>query len=455
MTHVIVGAGPAGIRAAQTLAEHGIKPIVLDENPTWGGQIYRQQPQNFKRTAKDLYGLEAAKAVRIHNTMAQILGKVDYRPSSLVWGAEAGHLDVLRDGKNERIRFDKLIIATGTTDRILPFPGWTLPGIYTLGGAQVALKFQGCGIGRHVVFAGCGPLLYLVAYQYARAGAKVEAVLDTSGPFTKMAGLARMVLQPAVLAKGIYYAGWLRANGVPVYEGTRVIRAIGGACVEKIVWRDGSRERETVCDAIGFGYALRSETQLADLLGCTFSFHALERAYLPDCDSAGRSSVPGIYLAGDGVCIQGADAAEWTGELAALALLSDSDSHLNIDRRRMKKLGRKLAGATLFRRGLERAFPFPKDWASTAPDDLIICRCEEITAGQLRKAVTACGALELNRLKALTRVGMGRCQGRMCGASASEILAQATAQPIGKVGRLRSQAPIKPIPFSMACVDKG
>jgi hydrogen cyanide synthase HcnB len=227
MTCVIVGAGPAGIRAAQTLVRNGIRPILLDESPTWGGQIYRQQPKGFQRSPKDLYGFEASRAVGVHHAMAEILDKVDYRPSALVWGAESGHLDVLRGGKSERVHFDQLIVATGATDRVLPFPGWTLPGVYTLGGAQVALKFQGCGIGERVVFAGSGPLLYLVAYQYAKAGAKVEAVLDMSRTRAKLAGLARMALQPAVLAKGIYYAAWLRAHGIAVREGARVVKAVG------------------------------------------------------------------------------------------------------------------------------------------------------------------------------------------------------------------------------------
>lgn len=177
---VIVGAGPAGIRAAQILVAHGLRPIVIDESARWGGQIYRQAPSNFARSSKQLYGFDASKANSVLSAMDSLLSKVDYRPNTLVWNAEGGQLDVLHEGNTSAVDYTDLIVATGATDRILPFKGWTLPGVFSMGGAQVALKFQGCAIGQKVVFAGSGPLLYLVAYQYAKAGANVMAVLDSS-----------------------------------------------------------------------------------------------------------------------------------------------------------------------------------------------------------------------------------------------------------------------------------
>ena len=211
---VIIGAGPAGIRAAQTLVEHGVRPVLLDEAARGGGQIYRRQPANFKRSAVKLYGFEARKANALHQTIDTLREQLDYRPETLVWNAEDGALDTLHDGHAARLAFSKVIVATGATDRILPVPGWTLPGVYSLGAAQIALKFQGCAIGERVVFAGSGPLLYLVAYQYAKAGAKVVAVLDSS-PFSAQArALPGLLSQPATLAKGIYYRGWLTAHGI-------------------------------------------------------------------------------------------------------------------------------------------------------------------------------------------------------------------------------------------------
>jgi len=448
---VIVGAGPAGVRAAQALAAHGLRPVLVDEAPRAGGQVYRRPPAHFRRSPAELYGSEAARAVALHAAADTLADRIDHRPDSLVWNAQGGALDLLQRGRIERLPYNGLIVATGATDRVLPVPGWTLPGVTTLGGAQVALKFQGCAIGERVVLMGSGPLLYLVAYQYAKAGARIVAVLDSARLADQVAALPLMLTRPAILVKGAWYVAWLRAHGVPVVRGARPLRILGGERVEGVAFEqgahgDGQGMQTIECDAVGIGHALRSETQLPDLLGCRFAFDALQRAHLPLRDAAGRSSVPGLYLAGDGAGILGADAAEWAGERAALALLEDRG--LPVDAARARELEQRLAGIRPFRRGLERAFPFPADWAARADDELVVCRCEHISAGQLRRTVRETGADDINRLKALSRVGMGRCQGRMCGVAATEILAQACGRPVGEVGRLRGQAPIKPVPLS-------
>ncbi len=446
---VIVGAGPAGVRAAQTLVTHGLRPIVIDEAARAGGQIYRRPPPHFTRSARTLYGTEASRAVAVHATFDQLRERIDHRPDSLVWNAQGNALDVMHapTRTSTTVPYRQLIVATGATDRVLPVPGWTLPGVYTLGGAQVALKAQGCTIGERVVFMGTGPLLYLVAYQYAKAGAKVAAVLDTATLPDQIAALPAMLTQPAVFARGVFYVGWLRAHGVTLRGGIRPLRIEGEERVRAVYFEKDDKPHALDCDAVGFGYALRSETQLADLLGCRFAFAPLQRAHMPERDAAGRASVAGVYLAGDGAGIMGADAAEWAGERAALALLQDRG--VAIDAGRAALLERRLSKLKVFREGLERAFPFPVNWARHAPDDLVVCRCENVTAGELRQCVAHDGADEMNRLKSLTRVGMGRCQGRMCGAAAAEILAEATQRPVQLVGRLRGQAPIKPLPIDL------
>ena len=456
---VIVGAGPAGVRAAETLVAAGLVPVVIDEAPRAGGQIYRQPPADagFARSKRTLYGMEAGKADAVHSTMACLLPKIDYRPDTLVWGCGAARLDTLHGGRQRTVPYSHLLIATGATDRVLPFSGWTLPGVYTLGAAQIALKSQGCAIGRRVVFAGTGPLLYLVAYQYAKAGAQVEAVLDTN-PFSRqLAATPRLLCQPSTFAKGLYYVGWLAARGIRIERGVTLVRATGDKAVQAMTYRDSDQELTIPCDAVGFGYGLRSETQLADLAGCRFRFDPINRAWLPERDAAGRTSVPGVYLAGDGAGIAGADAAELAGRRAALAMLEDLGNpagNANVQAQ-ATKLDRQLANIAEFRIGLEQAFSPPADCASHWPDDMTVCRCEEIDAGALRRCIRAGEASEINRLKALTRVGMGRCQGRMCGAAAAELLSAETGKPIAEVGRLRGQAPIKPVPLSIAMTDEA
>lgn len=443
---VIVGAGPAGIRAAQTLHAHGVKACLLDEGLRGGGQIYRRQPENFRRDPKALYGFEAGKAIAVHQTLDELASHIDYRSQTLVWNAEDRRLDTLQENRAGSIDYSHLIIATGATDRILPVPGWTLPGVYSLGAAQIALKYQGCAIGERVVFAGSGPLLYLVAYQYAKAGANVVAVLD-SAPFSAQCrALPALLGQPLTLAKGLYYRAWLTAHGIAVHQGATLQRIDGHKRVNTVQWQGSNRVQTLDCDAVAFAHALRSETQLADLLGCDFQWSVLNRAWLPARDDAGRSSIAGVYLAGDGAGIMGADAAEMAGELAALALLADTGQ--NIDNARSEQLKSRLESIQHFRHGLETAFPFPVDWAAKVPDETIICRCEEVSAGDIRTVVDE-GHWEINRVKAMCRVGMGRCQGRMCGLAATEIVAHCSGRDLQGIGRLRGQAPIKPLPFGV------
>ena len=447
---VIVGAGPAGIRAAQTLLAHGVVPVVVDEAAKAGGQIYRRQPDGFARSAQDLYGSEAGRATALHNTFDGLQAQIDYRPNTLVWNAQGYTLDVLHTPSRtaDTLRWREVIVATGATDRVLPIPGWTLPGVYTLGGAQVALKYQGCAIGDAVVFAGTGPLLYLVAYQYAKAGGKVLAVLDTAPAAQRLKAAPGMLAQPAVAAKGMYLVSWLMFNDVPMHHGVKLLRAEGDSTVQAVVWQDAQgAEQRTACSALGLGYALRPETQLADLLGCEFDFAPLHRCYVPRLDESRRSSVPGVYVAGDGAGIMGADAAELSGELAALALLQDRG--IKIDTQRATAARQKLSKIERFRFALETAFPFPDDWAASAPNELIVCRCENISAGDIRNTAAANANGDINRIKALCRVGMGRCQGRMCGVAATELIAHTLQVPVASVGRIRGQAPIKPLPLDM------
>ncbi|MFE1599193.1 NAD(P)/FAD-dependent oxidoreductase [Methylobacterium sp. ID0610] len=447
----ILGAGPAGLRAAQALAEAGLRPLLIDEGARAGGQIYRQPPPGAERPAADLYGFEAGRARALHGLAAALAPRVDYRAGTLVWGIaplDGGGfaLDCLGPEGQARLGVDRLILATGAMDRVLPFPGWTLPGVFTLGAAQIALKAQGMAIGSRVALVGAGPLLPLLAHQYAKAGIRLAAVLDVTPLAAKLAAAPGLAAIPATLAKGLWYTlrGLLR--GTPVRGGVRDLAVEGAGRVEAIAWRDARGRRHRVaCDAVAASFGLRSEAQAADLAGCRFVFDAVTRQWQPERTPEGRSSHPRVYLAGDGSGIGGADMAELLGERAARALLADL-GHPR-DAAREARLDRGLARQIRFRAALEAAYPYPHHLVARIRDDEIVCRCEGITAGALRSAARDRDAREVNRLKALTRIGMGRCQGRVCGHAAAEILARALDLPVDRVGRLRGQAPIKPIPL--------
>jgi NADPH-dependent 2,4-dienoyl-CoA reductase/sulfur reductase-like enzyme len=462
---LIVGAGPAGLRAAELLVDHGVRPILVDEAPRIGGQIYRLPPNvaGFDRTARQLYGASASKAHAAFRSFDRIRNKLDYRPSSLVFDLIDNRAEIFGDDGVQQVDFDALILATGAMDRILPFEGWSMPGIYSLGGAQIALKHQGCAIGQSVVFAGTGPLLFLAAYQYAKAGAHIAAVINSGPRLGPLSQIAKLAAMPEVMAQGMKHLAWLRRHKIRVLHGYRPLRAHATAAatgtstgsdtpdvkhlsmVEFI--SDRGDRLEVDCDAAAFGYGLKAETQLADLAGAVFGFDTDNRQWLPLTDNYGRAQDrPGLYLAGDGAGILGADAAELRGRLAAAAVLSDFGGSFgsfdpNAALRRLQKWQK-------FHLALDLAFPFPHEAAAEIADEVVLCRCEQVTAGELRGVTGLLGARDLNRAKAYCRLGMGRCQGRLCATAAAEIMAAQLGLSVDSVGRLRCQPPVKPVPIS-------
>ena len=443
---IIIGAGPSGVRCAETLVAAGLRPTVVDEGRRDGGQIYRRQPDNFTRPYAKLYGTEAGKAQSLHESFDALRGKIDYLPETLAWNIADRKVHVMRDRQTRALPYDALVICSGATDRLMPVKGWHYAGTYSLGASQIALKAQACAIGRQVVFIGTGPLLYLVASQYVKAGANVVAVLDTSPFMRRVAALPKLLARPAVLRNGFALVAELKREGVQVLTGVTPLEIKGSpeTGVQGVVIRDSSgNERAFECDAVGMGYHLRPETQLADLARCAFRFDHETRQWLPEVGKDGRTSVPGVYLAGDGMKVLGADGAEIGGRLAAMAVLKDFK--LPVAEHELQRLREEQARMDRFRRGLVQAFPWPAQQAAQLPDDALVCRCEAITAGELRRTVRDMGAQEANRAKALCRVGMGRCQGRYCGNAGAEVIAHAAGIPVEQVGRLRGQAPVKPL----------
>ncbi|HYF86577.1 FAD/NAD(P)-binding oxidoreductase [Azospirillum sp.] len=440
---VIVGAGPAGIRAAETLAAAGLCPMVIDEGARAGGQIYRRPPDGFTRPPATLYGSQADKAVALHAAFDALVaaGRIVHLPRHSVVALADGTLHAVSDGGSRRIGYDRLILATGATDRLAPLPGWQAPGVYSLGAMQIALKAQGVAMGRRIVLAGSGPLLTLLATQLLKAGAQIAAVLDTAGMRGQIAAFPDLAVRPSFALQGLA----MRARLGRLYHagiGLEGIEATDTG-VTAVRWTDaGGRSRRTACDAVGLGWHLKAETQLADLAGCRFDYDETWAQWLPRADRMGRAG-EGVYLAGDGLRLLGADGAEVAGRLAAAACLSDlrlPEPDVAADLKRLDRLER-------FARGIARAFPWPADQVRALPDDTVLCRCEGITAGAVRETASYGGA-EANRVKSLGRAGMGRCQGRYCQLAAADLIAATGGLAhAGEVGRLRAQAPVRPAPI--------
>lgn len=453
---LIVGAGPAGMAAAALLAAHGKRPILIDEAEQPGGQVWRKPAAALATAPIRLLGrVAAAEHERGHAAFAAEAARIDHRPRCLAWNVHGGELFISNGSQAQAIRYDALILATGATDRLLPVPGWTLPGVFTLGGAQTLLKDQGAAIGRRVVFAGASPLLYLAALQYHTMGVEVAGVLDTTRFTEKLRAVPELARSaPGVLARGLSYMARLRAGGVPVFHGAHDLSVEGDGWAQAVRFRDAAGgEQRIECDAVALGFGLRAETQLADLAGARLGLDPVFRQWLPETDADGRCA-PGLYAAGDGCTIGGAAAAEISGQLAAWAVLADSGGAVPEAER--ERLRARLARLRSFQRGLARAFGWPAHWLAETSSATMLCRCEAVTVGTLRNAlVQPLGPPEINRAKALTRCGMGRCQGRYCGLAAAEIMAHVLGQPLEAVGRLRGQAPVKPLPLGLALEESA
>ena len=454
MRVAIVGAGPAGIAAASVLAAHGVAPVMIDEAQRPGGQIFRKPRPGLRLDIEGLLGAEAENYRRTHAAFDALRDRVDYRPQTLAWAVDDRTLHTLCGNEAATVAFDALILATGATDRTLPVSGWTLPGVFTLGGAQVLLKEHGCLVGRRVVFCGASPLLYLAAKQYRQMGAEIVAVLDTTPFAGKLAAAADLMAAPTTLARGLGYMAALRRAGVVMHHGVRLRAFEGTAGVEAVRFVDRNGNETTLaCTAVAFGFGLKPETQLAELAGVPLHYDPVFRQWLPRADVDGRCGGR-IYLAGDGATIGGAQAAALTGTLAACAALEDHKIAVTgIDRARAR---RRVARLRRFQRGLARAFAWPVEAIHDLDDDVMVCRCEGISAGALRASIRAgFGPTEVNRLKAITRCGMGRCQGRFCALAAAELTAQLRGVPLQAVGRLRAQPPVKPLPLGIGATIGG
>ena len=471
----IVGGGPAGIAAAVTADQAGVDVVLVDAGSRPGGQYFKQEPA-FRRAqgaAQLLIGRQALSKRRKAQTAAlQALASSRARVLSdtLVWGAfpaEGGagwELALYGPEAPRRLVARTLILATGAYDRPIPFPGWTLPGVMTAGGIQAFLKGQGVLPGRRFLLSGTGPLQIAVAAGLIEAGAEVVAVLEGARLGWRAARHAAALWgQWDRLAEAWDYGRTLRAARVPMRLGWAVVAAHGKDQVEEAVicrvddaWRPIRGSAQTVAvDAIGIGFGLMPSTELARLLGCAHDFEPGRGGYVPRRDALMQTSMPGVYAVGDGAGIGGAAMAQVEGRIAALAAAQ-----------RLGKLSERAAQAAILREqaGLarERRFaallgalftPGPGLY-SLADDDTLICRCEEVTLGEIRGAIRE-GAADASAVKGLTRAGMGNCQGRICGELVARIIAAETAgnpcdlAAIRAAGAFTARPPIHPLPLEV------
>jgi NADPH-dependent 2,4-dienoyl-CoA reductase/sulfur reductase-like enzyme len=451
----ILGAGPAGMAAATTAAALGLRVTLLDEQEAVGGQIYRSITSVDSRRL-EILGPDYAAGAALARAFAASGAR--HESGAAVWDVNHdGVIHYLQQGRSRSLPAQRLLLCPGAMERPFPIPGWTLPGVMTVGAAQILLKSAQAVPREPVILVGCGPLLYLLGWQYVRAGVPLRAVVDTAEPANRRAALAHL---PGALAawpmlrKGLALIRALRKAGVPFYHGASELAIEGEQAATALRFRSKGREHRLETRLVLLHQGVVPNTQLSWALRAAHHWDASQLCWIPETDAWGELDVPGVFVAGDGAGIAGAQAAAEQGRIAALAIACALNK---IDAGRRDHLAapvrRALRGALRIRPFLETLYRPPL--AQRVPaDDVIVCRCEEVTARTLRDAV-ALGCTGPNQAKAFSRCGMGPCQGRQCGLTVTEVIADARGVAPAEVGYYRLRSPIKPITLGELAVSES
>ena len=438
----IVGAGPAGLAAATTARRHGASVLLLDEGQAPGGRIWQGLESRGAKTREDEAALAAIRAFRDSGT--------DARFAATLWAIEGRTLFWSEAGRAQSTTARNVLLATGTMERPLPIPGWTLPGVMTVGGAQIALKTAGLLPQGRTWIAGQGPLLLLYAVQALRAGGRVAGILDLSNPLTAAGRLPGALQSPSALGRGVAWRREIAKTGVPWLK-AHAVQAWGEERLANIAFRTPAGQRIEPADTLLLHDGVVPSVQLTRALGCAHDWDGAQACWRPTADVWGRTSLPGISVAGDGAGVGGWAAALLSGQIAALDAVFALGGLSQVQRDRLARPLQVRRRRRLALRPLLDALYKPL--ALDLADHVLVCRCEEVSAGRVREAV-GLGCLGLNQLKAFTRAGMGPCQGRMCGGSLAQVVAQARGVPVPDVDPLRLRFPTKPLTLGeLAALD--
>jgi octopine oxidase subunit A len=437
----VVGAGPAGLAAATVCARAGLATVLFDEQPAPGGQIYRAITMTPVKRDTILGADYWAGAELAQKFLAS---GAHYVPGAPVWNlTREREIGVSVAGAARILTAERVILATGALERPFPIPGWTLPGVMTAGAGQILLKSSGLVPDGRTIIAGSGPLLWLIAWQYLNAGARIDAILETGGADRWAAWRhAPAFATSPYLLKGLRLMLAVRRR-VRVVANVTELRAEGSKRVEVVAYRTarGAEQRLPV-DNLFLHQGVVPNVNLAMAAAIEHRWDDTQLCFSPMLDADGGSAIPGIAIAGDGAGIAGAEAAQARGMLAALAAV-----------RALRPGVRGLAPEAAIRARLARftrgrsfldAYYQPAAQFRRPARDTLVCRCEEVTAGQIVDTV-ALGCTGPNQMKAFLRCGMGPCQGRLCGLTVTELIAQARGINPQEIGYYRLRPPVKPI----------
>ena len=452
---VVVGAGPAGLSAALEASRAGASVTVVDEYARPGGQYFKQLPATFKLLSPSLMGRDYRAGQELLSRLED--ERIKLLPETLVWGAfDPGMLELYREGQCRRLRAARTIVATGAYDRPIAFPGWSLPGVITGGAAQILIKNQWVLPGQRVLLSGSGVFQLPVAAQFIKAGAQVLAVLEAGRVSGWLNGIPHAWKHLGKVNEAKDYLGTVLKARVPYQFGWTVIEARGDGRVEEAViaqldedWRViAGTERVLSVDTICTGFGFIPSLQLPRLLGCRSQWDEALATWVTGHDIQQRTSVADVFVAGETTGTGGHDVAMGEGAIAGtmaaadLGFVSTGEAES-----RLRKVREDLARDREFASFLNRTFTPQPGIYQLMQDDTVICRCEGVTAGQVALVARESDG-DLRAIKMATRVGMGSCQGRICGALVAQIAARESGRSIEELGLDTPRAPIKPVPLA-------
>jgi D-hydroxyproline dehydrogenase subunit alpha len=459
---LIIGGGPAGLRAAIAAAEYGVQCLIIDENLQPGGQIYRQLPKAFKVKKPELLGDDYTQGRALIERAAASADRIEIWNDTTVWGVfEPRQVAVIRNNALVLIEADAVVVAAGAYERPVPVPGWTLPGVMTAGGAQALIKSQRIRPGNRILLAGTGPLQLVVANQMLDAGLDVAVVADAASTRLPFQQLFNLFSRFDLLKQGFEYLFNIRKSGVPILASHVLKSVVGeknvqGAVLCKIDSRlqpiEGTEKPYDV-DTVCIGYGLISNTWATRMFGCAHKYVPRMGSWIPGFDENMQTDRDGVFVAGDGAGVAGVLTARCQGAMAGIYAAVHCGAVSTRDAERAAvPYRKKLVGLNRFRRAMDTIYPMGAGLYANITDDTLVCRCEGVTAGEIREAIRQ-GTGDPNDIKKRTRAGMGYCQGMNCFPTIAMILSREFGMEAEAVKILTPRPPGRPLPLNLLMAD--
>lgn len=431
----IIGGGPAGLAAALAAGDSGSKVLLIDSAARLGGQYWRHLPENGAWGKQEAIRHDFEKGNQLRQRILQS-PNIEVLSNAHVWRATSHSeyitLHILVGGIDRAIDAKNLILATGAYDRSLPFPGWDIPGVMTPGGAQALLKGNYVLAGKRIVVAGTGPFLLPVAAGLAEAGAQVVALLDANRWTRWLPRLHIALLNRAKLKEGAAYFQTLSKFKIRQQRGSAVIKAHAGpdgtlesVTIATIGRNFKARAQEVIrCDSLAVGWGFTADLSLASNLNLKQDVLDEDKSVFVTVDELQKTSMHNVFAAGEITGIGGSQLSLTEGKIAGFAVAAQLGflTALQLEEKvrpliLQKKKDQKFASALI------SSYPVKVGWQEWLAPETCVCRCEEVTMGQIQESITELGATDARTVKLFTRTGMGMCQGRICGRAVIDIVA--------------------------------